>query len=153
MTESNYAYNIIMNLAHLPDFLQKSILKQRLNEFFDMAEDEQCEIINNALEVGASIPFNKFAKLLKTWLISLTNISKMSRRIIFSRYINQIIISPQKLIKFNLDGILEVFMTLNESHKKMIIETVSSIVTELDQNKRKKLLVLIPDNMKTYLSV
>lgn len=153
MTESNYAYNIIMKLANLPNFLQKSILQQRLNEFFTMTGNEQSEIIDNALQIGPSIPFDKFAGLLKTWLISLTNMSYTNRKIIFSQYIHKIITSPQKLVEFNLDGILEVFMILNETNKQIIIETIRDIIHELEPDKRKKLLVLIPDNMKSYLSV
>lgn len=153
MTESNYAYNIIMNLANLPNFLQKSILQQRLNEFFILTNKEQAEIIDNALEIGPSIPFDKFARLLKTWLISLANMSYTNRKTIFSQYIHKIISSPQKLVEFNLDGMLEVFTVLNETNKQIIIETICDIICELDPNARKKVLILIPDNIRSYLSV
>ncbi len=153
MTESNYAYNIIMNLANLPNFLQKSILQQRLNEFFILTNKEQAEIIDNALEIGPSIPFDKFTRLLKTWLISLANMSYTNRKTIFSQYIHKIASSPQKLVEFNLDGMLEVFTVLNETNKQIIIETICDIIRELDPNARKKVLILIPDNIKSYLSV
>ena len=50
LSEPNYAGNIIINLASLPDFLRKPILKKRMMEFFSMSEPEKSEIINNALE-------------------------------------------------------------------------------------------------------
>jgi len=34
MSEENFAGNIIINLASLPDFLRKPILKKRMMEFF-----------------------------------------------------------------------------------------------------------------------
>ncbi|NQZ55235.1 MAG: hypothetical protein HRS51_01885, partial [Candidatus Nitrosopelagicus sp.] len=52
LSEPNYAGNIIINLASLPDFLRKPILKKRMMEFFPMSEPEKSEIINNALEAG-----------------------------------------------------------------------------------------------------
>ncbi len=60
----NHAGNIIINLASLPDFLRKPILKKRMEEFFTMNIPERQEIINNALEAGPTIPFPNFSNLL-----------------------------------------------------------------------------------------
>ena len=40
LSEPNYAGNIIINLASLPDFLRKPILKKRMIEFFSMSDSE-----------------------------------------------------------------------------------------------------------------
>lgn len=151
MEESNYAYNLVMNLSYLPDFLQRSILKQRLNEFFFMNNDNQNEIINNALDVGPSIPFDRFSRLLKTWLISLTDIKHENRKKILSKYIDEVISSPQKLIKFNMDGMIGVFNSLGNSQKRILIKTIREVITTLKYEQKKRLLLLIPDNMKDYL--
>ena len=63
LSEPNYAGNIIIILANLPDFLRTPILKKRMMEFFSMTVNEQDEIINNALEAGPTIPFLNFSKL------------------------------------------------------------------------------------------
>ena len=76
LSEPNYAGNIIINLASLPDFLRKPILKKRMTEFFSMSEPEKSEIINNALDAGPTIPFPNFSKLFKTWLEVLCTVSK-----------------------------------------------------------------------------
>ena len=68
--------------------------------------NEQDEIINNALEAGPTISFSNFSKLFKTWLEVITTISEEQRSLMFSKYITEITKSPQKLINFNLDGIL-----------------------------------------------
>jgi hypothetical protein len=112
LSEPNYAGNIIINLASLPDFLRKPILKKRMMEFFSMSDPEKSEIINNALEAGPTIPFPNFSKLFKTWLEVLCAISEENRYTMFSNYIKHIINSPQKIIAFNLDGILEIFLSL-----------------------------------------
>ena len=151
MSESNYAGSIIVNLAGLPDFLRKPILKKRMLEFFSMNEQERKEIINNALEAGPTIPFSKFAKLFKTWLEVLTTISEEQRTVLFSGYIDEVVNSPQKLINFNLDGILEIFLSLDDTKKEALAATINKIVSSLDAKTRNRLFLIIPDGAKSYI--
>ena len=151
MTGPNYAGNIIVILANLPDFLRIPVLKKRMMEFFSMTEAEKKEIINNALEAGPTIPFPNFAKLFKTWLEILTTLSEEQRNGLFFGYINEISESPQKLIVFNLDGILEIFLTLDEGKKEILSQTIKKIINELDVERKRKLMIVIPDNAKKHL--
>ena len=153
LTEPNYAANIIINLASLPDFLRKPILKKRMAEFFSLSEQEKEELINNALDAGPTIPFPNFSKLFKTWLQVLSTFNEEQRKELFSKYINALINFPEKIIKFNLDGILEIFMTLNENEKFILSKSLSEIISELDAKKKKTLLILIPDNAKVQIGV
>ena len=120
-------------------------------EFFSMTEVERKEIINNALEAGPTIPFPNFAKLFKTWLEILTTLSEEQRDGLFSGYINEISDYPQKLIAFKLDGILEIFLTLDEGKKDILSQTIKKIIIELDVERKRKLMIVIPDNAKKYL--
>ena len=153
LSEPNYAGNIIVNLASLPDFLRKPILKKRLNEFFSLSDEEKIEIINNALQAGPTIPFPNFSKLFKTWLESLATMSEEQRDILFSSYVNEIIKSPQKLIAFNLDGILEIFLSLKPEEKITISKTIQNIFSRLDQEQKKKMLIIVPDSAKANLGI
>ncbi len=153
LTEPNYAANIIINLASLPDFLRKPILKKRMAEFFSLSEQEKEELISNALDAGPTIPFPNFSKLFKTWLQVLSTFNEEQRKELFSKYINALINFPEKIIKFNLDGILEIFMTLNENEKFILSKSLSGIISELDAKKKKTLLILIPDNAKAQIGV
>ena len=151
MTGPNFAGNIIVNLASLPDFLRNPILKKRMVEFFSMSEPERKEVINNALEAGPTIPFPNFSKLFKTWLKILTTLSEEQREGLFSAYITEVSQSPQKLIAFNLDGILEIFLTLEEKEKEIIAHTIKKIINNLDEKQRNKIQIIIPDNAKKHL--
>ena len=153
LTEPNYAANIIINLASLPDFLRKPILKKGMAEFFSLSEQEKEELINNALDAGPTIPFPNFSKLFKTWLQVLSTFNEEQRKELFSKYVNAIINFPEKIINFNLDGILEIFMTLNENEKFILSKSLSGIISELDAKKKKTLLILIPDNAKVQIGV
>lgn len=151
MSEPNYAGNIIIILANLPDFLRTPILKKRMLEFFTMSELDRLEIINNALEAGPTIPFPNFSKLFKTWLEVLTTITEEQRSLMFSRYNDEVIRNPQKLINFYLDGILEIFLSLDNSQKKIIANSIHRIISNLDESSKKKLFLIIPENAKKSL--
>jgi len=151
LSEPNYAGNIIIVLANLPDFLRKPILKKRMMEFFPMSESEKSEIINNALEAGPTIPFPNFSKLFKTWLEVLCAISEENRYEMFSNYIKHIINSPQKIIAFNLDGILEIFLSLGQSNQGTISISIQNVIKSLDQDSKRKLVLLIPENAKNTI--
>jgi hypothetical protein len=116
MSEPNFAGNIIVNLASLPDFLRTPILKKRMTEFFSKSEDDKAEIIVNALNAGPTIPFPNFSKLFKTWLEVLAEINVENREDMFSNYFRHILKSPEKIILFNLDAIFEIFSHYDYPH-------------------------------------
>ena len=153
MSEENFAGNIIVNLASLPDFLRTPILKKRMIEFFSKDELDKKEIINNALEAGPTIPFLNFSKLFKSWLKIIANLSEEHREGMFLAYITQSLLSPEKLISFNLDGILEIFLQLEESEKETISNTIKIIIGNLNDEERKKILIMIPNNAKNHLKI
>ena len=153
LSEPNYAGNIIINLASLPDFLRKPILKKRMTEFFSMSDDDKSEIINNALEAGPTIPFPNFSKLFKTWLEVLCTVSEENRYTMFSNYIKHIISSPQKIILFNLDGILEIFLSLEHSNQDIISTSIQKITSNLDQDSKRKLSLLVPESARKLIGL
>jgi len=151
MVGENFAGNIIINLASLPDFLRTPILKKRMIEFFTLSEPERKEIINNALEAGPTIPFPNFSKLFKSWLKILATLSDEQRVGLFSAYIIEASQHPQKLITFNLDGILEVFLSLEENEKEVLSNAIKKIINNLDNEQKRRILLVIPDNAKKHL--
>ena len=153
MSEENFAGNIIVNLASLPDFLRTPILKKRMVEFFSKDELDKKEIINNALEAGPTIPFLNFSKLFKSWLKIIANLSEEHREGMFLAYITQSLLSPEKLIAFNLDGILEIFLQLEQNEKETISNTIKKIIKNLNDDERKKILIMIPNNAKNHLKI
>ncbi len=120
-------------------------------EFFSMTEPEKKELVNNALEAGPTIPFPNFSKLFKTWLEILTVLPEDQRNGIFSAYINEISEFPQKLITFYLDGILEIFLSLDDEKQKIISQSVKKIINSFENDKKRKLLIIIPDNAQKHL--
>jgi hypothetical protein len=116
-----------------------------------LSEPEKKEIINNALEAGPTIPFPNFSKLFKSWLKILTTLSEEQRDGLFSAYITEVSQNPQKLITFNLDGILEIFLTLEENEKQILSSTIKKIINELGEEQKRKIMLVVPDNAKKHL--
>jgi len=153
MTEPNYAGNIIANLANLPEFLRKPILKKRLTEFFSMPQEERKEIINNALQAGPTIQFDKFSTLFRTWLEILCNFSEEQRSLMFTTYINEIVNNPQKIILFNLDGIFEIYLLLNHEQQIIISSTLKKIIDSLSNDLKKRLYLVIPERARIEMRI
>ena len=153
MSHENFAGNIIVNLANLPDFLRKPILRKRMNEFFTLSSLDQLEIINNALEAGPTIPFPNFAKLFSTWLEILAAMPEKDKMTLVSAYIFEILKDPHKLILFNLDGILEVFSTIDKSNQESIADTIRKIFSSLSEQQRRQFFLIIPKVAKEKLGI
>ena len=148
MSEPNFAGNIIVNLASLPDFLRTPILKKRMTEFFSKNDEEKAEIIVNALNAGPTIPFPNFSKLFKTWLEVLATIDVRNREDMFSNYFKQILISPDKIILFNLDAIFEIFLQVDNQKKQVLIASIKAVFDKLDEESKRKMNLLAPDSAK-----
>ena len=122
-------------------------------EFFSKDESDKKEIIYNALEAGPTIPFLNFSKLFKSWLKIIANLSEEHREGMFLAYIKQSLLNPEKLIAFNLDGILEMFLQLEENEKETIAKTIQRIIGNLNEQERKRILIMIPNNAKIHLKI
>ena len=122
-------------------------------EFFTLSDEEKKEIINNALEAGPTIPFPNFSKLFKTWLEILTTLTEEEREGLFFAYIDEVTDNPQKLITFNLDGILEIYLTLEDEKKRILAQTIKKIIEGLEESRKKRIFLVIPDNAKKQLSL
>jgi len=118
-----------------------------------MPDQEKKQLIKNALEAGPTIPFPNFAKLFKTWLEILTTLPEEQRSSLFAAYIDEISFSPQKIIAFNLDGILEIFLSLDAAKQEIISQSVKKIIGNIEEPRRRRLLIIIPDNAQEKLNI
>jgi hypothetical protein len=148
MSEPNFAGNIIVNLASLPDFLRTPIMKKRMTEFFNKNAEDKAEIIINALNAGPTIPFPNFSKLLKTWLEVLAEINNENREDMFSNYFKHILTSPEKIILFNLDAIFEIFLQVEKDKQQILASSIKAVFDRLDEKSKRKMILLTPDSAR-----
>ncbi len=152
MSEPNFAGNIIVNLASLPDFLRTPIMKKRMTEFFSKNDEDKAEIITNALNAGPDIPFTNFSKLLKTWLVVLAEIGKENREDMFSNYFKHILTSPEKIILFNLDAIFEIFLQIEKEKQQILASSIKTVFDRLDEKSKKRMILLTPDSARNIFN-
>ena len=153
MAGENFAGNIIVSLASLPDFLRKPILTKRMKEFFTMSDVEKKEIIENALSAGPTVDYARFEKLFKTWLEVLAAIPDEQRVDIIRWYVTDIAQDPEKLIAFNMDAILGIFLTLNQNEQKIIASSVHNVVSDLDGGSARVIKLVVPDGAQQRLGI
>ena len=153
MSAPNYAGNIIANLAGLPDFLRKPMLRMRVAEFPRLSGEEKVEVINNALEASPSIPFPTFAKLLKTWMEVVAELPPAQRRILLETYAGELAAAPEKSVALHVDGILGVFRELDEAERGAIGESIRQIIGGMRVEHRRRILLLMPTSAKEILGI
>ena len=69
----------------------------------------------------------------------------------FSNYFKQIVKKPQKIILFNLDGILEIFLSLDESRQNILSNSVRNVFESLDVESQRKMTLLTPEIAKKVI--
>ena len=70
----------------------------------------------------------------------------------FSNYFKQILISPDKIILFNLDAIFEIFLQVDNQKKQVLIASIKTVFDRLDEESKRKMGLLTPDSAKTLFN-
>ncbi|MYB29467.1 MAG: hypothetical protein F4Y18_00270 [Cenarchaeum sp. SB0663_bin_5] len=153
MSEPNYAANIIVTLASLPEFLRKPMLSARVSEFPRLPKNEQVDVIHHALDASPTIPFDKFSTLLQTWLEVVSEQEAEDRRVLLEAYASEILSNPDKLVQLHMDGIVDVFLGLEPNRQNTIITTLRMILSDMDDNDKSKLIALTPESIKQILDI
>ena len=66
----------------------------------------------------------------------------------FSNYFKQIIKKPQKIILFNLDGIFEIFLQLENPKQQVLAKSIKNVFEQLDEEDKRKMVLLTPQRAK-----
>ena len=149
----NHAINIIANLAGLPDFLRKPMLRSRMASFADLSQVEQVEVIENALKASPAVPFDVFSKLFKTWLHVLAEMEHASRRVILEAYAHHVASRPHNAISLHMDGLVEVFAGLDSARRSILVTEIRSIFLSMNPEPRRRLLLLMPSSFRDELGI
>lgn len=151
--EENFAGNIIVSLAGLPEFLRKPILRRRMSEFPGMSPDEQDEIVGNALDASPGLPFPVFAKLFETWLEVLSDMDEDKRSALLEAYARGIAMSPAKVATLHMDGLVAVFVEMMPDRQKRLSHTIRHILHKMNKDFQRKILLMTPDTARAALGI
>lgn len=125
---SNYTENIIKILASLPEFLRKPMIRSRVNDFFNMDDEEKFAIISNVLYTLPEIEFDILSKLIKTWIEVINILDEKKRYEIFNIYASILDNNPSILSQLNIEGLKKVFEEMDESTKDRIGSSIRAAI-------------------------
>ncbi|MGI0049667.1 MAG: hypothetical protein ACREAW_09005 [Nitrososphaera sp.] len=141
---SNAAGNIIQILAGLPDFLRKSMLQNRLKEFYAMSDSDKRETIGMALSAAPAIDQNKLSVLFRTWLEILSEFDAEKRAIMFQIYCREILRSPSSLEKLDFKSLTATFLSLEQKRRERITDSLHEVLFSLPN--RGEILKMVPED-------
>ena len=153
MSNSNTTGNILQILAGLPEFLRKSMVKNRLIEFLTFSEIEKKEIIINTLKTAPEIDFSVLSKLVKTWMEVLCELDEEQRKAMFGAYVDVLVMSPEILVKLNIEGLIAVFELLPDNMRELLGKSLKEYIDNLSNDKKINFIEAIPGTAKKVLMI
>lgn len=122
------AGNIIQILANMPDFLRKSMLRGKVQEFYSMRNLDKHETISAALKALPSLEGRKLSVLTKTWLEVLSEFEGLKITVILRVYCEELLRNPQILEKLEIGLMIDVFSSLPDKRKEKLADCLKEVI-------------------------
>ena len=122
------AGSIIQILANMPDFLRKSMLRGKVQEFYSMRNLDKHETISAALKALPSLEGRKLSVLTKTWLEVLSEFEGLKITIILRVYCEELLRNPQILEKLEIELMIDVFSSLPDKRKEKLADCLKEVI-------------------------
>ena len=126
--DSKMAGNIIQILANMPDFLRKSMLRGKVQEFYSMRNLDKHETISAALKALPSLEGRKLSVLTKTWLEVLSEFEGLKITVILRVYCEELLRNPQILEKLEIELMIDVFSSLPDKRKEKLADCLKEVI-------------------------
>jgi hypothetical protein len=139
---SRVAGNIIKILADLPDFLRKSMLRSKLQEFYLMEEPDKHETISLALNAAFTIQGNALSVLMKTWMEVLSEFDGVRITTMIRIYCEEILMNPRAIENLNIESLIDGFCSIEDKQSEKLADCLKEVI--LSFPKRYELLKIIP---------
>jgi hypothetical protein len=122
------AGNIIQILANMPDFLRKSMLRSKVQEFYSMRNLDKHETISTALKALPSLEDRKLSVLTKTWLEVLSEFEGLKITVMLRVYCEELLRNPQILEKLEIELMIDVFSSLPDTRKEKLADCLKEVI-------------------------
>ena len=122
------AGNIIQILANMPDFLRKSMLRSKVQEFYSMRNLDKHETISTALKALPSLESRKLSVLTKTWLEVLSEFDGLKITGMLRVYCEELLGNPQILEKLKIELMIDVFSSLPDKRKEKLADCLKEVI-------------------------
>jgi hypothetical protein len=150
-TNSKVAGNIIKILADLPDFLRKTMLRSKLQEFYLMEEPDKHETISLALNAASTIEGNTLSVLMKTWMEVLSEFDGVRITNMIRIYCEEILMNPRAIENLNIECLIDGFCSIEDKQSEKLADCLKEVI--LSFPKRYELLKIIPEPALKILKI
>jgi hypothetical protein len=148
---SKVAGNIIKILADLPDFLRKSMLRSKLQEFYLLEDPDKHETISLALNAASTIEGNTLSVLMKTWMEVLSEFDGVRITNMIRIYCEEILMNPRAIENLNIESLIDGFCSIEDKQSEKLADCLKEVI--LSFPKRYELLKIIPEPALKILKI
>lgn len=122
------AGSIIQILANMPDFLRKSMLRSKVQEFYLMGNLDKHETISTTLKALPLVEGEKLSVLTKTWLEVLSEFEGSKITGILKMYFEELLKNPQIIEKLDIQLMTNVFSSLPYERKEKLADCLKEVI-------------------------
>jgi hypothetical protein len=141
--------DIILILSQLPEFLRKSMVRSRLQEFCAKDSKTREEFIDSILYGLSTADKDSLKKVIRTWLGVVSELESSKISTIFSPYINRYEKDPSLCDSEYFAILLEAYQSLEENQRAILRDCLVEVV--LNQHRSRWIVCTLPKKVRSAL--
>jgi hypothetical protein len=143
--------DIILILSMLPEFLGKSMMRGRLQEFCAKDSNTREEFIDSILGGLSTADKDSFKKVIRTWLGVVSTLESSEISTIFSPYIKRYEKDPTLCESEYFAILLEAYQSLEENQRAILRDCLVEVV--LNQHRSRWIVCTLPKKVRSALQL
>ena len=143
--------DIILILSKLPEFLRKSMMRSRLQEFCAKDSKTREEFIDSILGGISTADKDSLKKVIRTWLGVVSTLESSEISTIFSPYINRYVKDPSLCDSVYFAILLEAYQSLEENQRAILRDCLVEVV--LNQHRSSWIVCTLPKKVLSALQL
>jgi hypothetical protein len=141
--------DIILILSQLPEFLRKSMMRSRLQEFCAKDSKTREEFIDSILDGLSTADKDSLKKVIRTWLGVVSELESSEISTIFSPYINRYEKDPSLCDNEYFAILLEAYQSLEENQRAILRDCLVEVI--LNQHRSGWIACTLPKKVRSAL--
>jgi hypothetical protein len=143
--------DIILILSKLPEFLRKSMMRSRLQEFCTKDSTTREEFIDSILGGLSTADKDSLKKVIRTWLGVVSTLESSEISTIFSPYIKRYEKDPSLCESEYFAILLEAYQSLEENQRAILRDCLVEVV--LNQHRSRWIVCTLPKKVRSALQL
>lgn len=143
--------DIILILSKLPEFLRKSMMRSRLQEFCTKDSKTREEFIDSILGGLSTADKDSLKKVIRTWLGVVSTLESSEISTIFSPYIKRYEKDPSLCESEYFAILLEAYQSLEENQRAILRDCLVEVV--LNQHRSRWIVCTLPKKVRSALQL